>query len=220
MKKLLLSALMVLMVAVSVNAQEETKETKEKDYSEWQARFRFLGVIPNEHATIEAIGGDVDITTSFIPELDFSYFFNENIALELILGTTRHDVEAIHTAAGDIDLGNVSLLPPTLTLQYHFTGGKVKPYIGAGVNYTIFYDVDTPRLIDDVEYDNTMGFAAQFGIDFDLNNSDKWFFNIDLKKLFLKTDVTVDATTALGAVVVSDTKIEPWIIGIGFGRRF
>jgi outer membrane protein len=51
-------------------------------------------------------------------------------------------------------------------------------------------------------------------------NSDKWFFNIDLKKIYLRTDATVDASSALGATVVADVKIDPYVIGVGFGMRF
>jgi len=105
-------------------------------------------------------------------------------------------------------------LPPTLTLQYHFTGGKLKPYLGVGVNYTIFYGVDEGDVVD-VEYDNTVGFAFQGGLDYALG--DKWFLNVDLKQILLSTDVKVDA----GAVVVgADVDINPLVFGFGVGMKF
>ena len=116
MKKILLFILL-FGFAFNINAQENQSTD---DYSKWQVRLRLISVIPNESADIEAIGGDVEISTAFVPELDFTYFFNKNWAAELILGTAKHDVEAVSTAAGDIDLGHVWLLPPTLTMQYHF----------------------------------------------------------------------------------------------------
>ena len=78
-------------------------------------------------------------TNSFVPEFDISYFFTQNIAAELILGVTPHHVYGTGAAATDgLDVGKAWLLPPTLTLQYHFTDfGAFKPYIGAGVNYTV-----------------------------------------------------------------------------------
>ena len=217
-KTIFIMLLACLAMFTSVNAQETETETNNAEFSKWQARFRLILVAPNESATIEAIGGDVEICTAFVPELDFTYFFTENWAAELILATTNHDVKAVSTAAGDINLGDVWLLPPTLTLQYHFTGGKLKPYLGTGINYTIFYGVDEGPVADSVDYDNSIGFALQAGLDYALG--DKWFLNLDLKQIFLQTDATVNATTALGATVGADVDINPLVIGFGFGMKF
>jgi len=192
--------------------------TKETSFSKWQVRLRGLAIVPNESATIQAIGGDVQISNAYIPELDFTYFFTKNIAAELILGTSNHDVKAVSTAAGDIPLGDVWLLPPTLTLQYHFDGEVVRPYFGAGVNYTLFYGADEGPVADKVDYDNSLGFDVQFGFDIFLN--DKWFINLDAKYLWLNTTATVNATSALGATVDADVDINPFIAGIGFGMKF
>ena len=187
------------------------------DTSKWQFRLRGIVVTPDESADIEAIGGDASISTAVVPEFDISYFFNENWSLELILATAKHDVEVVGTQVGDLDLGHVWLLPPTLTGQYHFTGGDFVPYIGAGLNLTLFYGVDEGPVADDVDYDTSIGYALQGGFDYMLN--DKWFLNLDVKKLFLNTDATVNATTALGATVGADVDINPWIIGFGVGVK-
>ncbi len=214
MRKKILVAVMALMglsnLAIAQDAPMDNG-------SKWQFRLRGIVVSPDESADIEAIGGDVDISTSVVPEFDITYFFDDNWSLELILATTKHDVEAVGTAAGDIDLGNVWLLPPTLTAQYHFTGGDFVPYLGAGPNLTLFYGVDEGPVADDIEYDTAVGFALQGGFDFMLN--DKWFLNFDVKKLFLNTTATVDATTALGATVDADVDINPWIFGVGVGIK-
>jgi len=217
MKKLVLSIVTIAILSVSITAQEKTEEVKK-----WQARFRVISVIPNESATIEAIGGDVEISTAYVPELDFTYFFNDNWSAELILGTTKHDVNTKSSdltviggaADADVDLGSVWLLPPTLTLQYHFATEGFRPYLGAGLNYTIFYGVDEGAVVD-VEYDNAVGFAFQGGFDYDLN--DKWFLNFDVKQILLSTDVKVDAGAA---VVGADVDINPLVIGFGVGMKF
>ncbi|GAB4158334.1 MAG: OmpW family protein [Winogradskyella sp.] len=214
MKNLLL---FILLLGFTVNLNAQDTETAD-DYNKWQVRLRLISIVPNESADIEAIGGDVDISTAFVPELDFTYFFSKNWAAELILGTARHNVEAVETAAGDIDLGHVWLLPPTLTLQYHFYSGDFKPYLGAGVNYTIFYGVDEGPIADNVDYDSSFGLAFQGGIDYNLN--DKWFLNLDAKYIFINTDATVDATSALGATVGADVDINPLVIGLGVGMKF
>ncbi|WP_190809144.1 OmpW family protein [Flagellimonas sp. S3867] len=214
MKKLVICIMAVLLGASNWASAQEASDT---NGSPWQFRLRGIVVTPDESADIEAIGGDVSISSTVVPELDISYFFDENWSLELILATAKHDVEAIGTAAGDIDLGHVWLLPPTLTGQYHFTGGDFIPYLGAGLNLTLFYGVDEGPVADDVDYDTAIGYAFQGGFDFMLN--DKWFLNADVKKLFLNTDATVNATTALGATVVADVDINPWIIGFGVGVK-
>lgn len=195
----------------------------------WQIRARALGVLPDESADLSvgstALGGDVSIDDSIVPELDITYFFSENLSAELILGVTPHDVTATNVSAvggADVDIGDVWLLPPTLTFQYHFnTGGKVKPYIGAGLNYTLFFDEDAGPVADSIDYDASFGGALQAGIDIDMDGEPGgWLFNIDVKKIWINTDVTVDFTTALGAVVDADVDINPTVVGIGFGYKY
>lgn len=214
---------MSLMTVNFVNAQDnETKEeSKSNEFKRWQVRLRAVGVAPDESASIGIIGGDVAISNALIPELDFTYFFTENFAAELILGTAKHDVQAINTAAGDVNLGSVWLLPPTLTAQYHFyTSDKkiFKPYIGAGVNYTLFYNIKSGDVAD-VTYDNALGYAAQLG--FDLMLDETFFINVDVKRLFLSTDVSVDASNlAPGLIIPAEVDINPWLVGVGVGMKF
>ena len=209
MKKLVLGLIFGALLVGNINAQEKTKDEKK-----WQARFRWVSVMPNESATIGTIGGDVEISNSFIPELDFTYFFTENIAAELILGTAKHNVNAVGTALGNVDLGHVWLLPPTLTVQYHFNLNNFRPYVGAGGNYTIFYSAN-PGAVVDVSYKNSFGYAFQAGFDYDLD--DTWFLNVDAKYIGLSTDVTVNAGAA---TVPADVDINPLLIGFGIGMRF
>lgn len=183
-----------------------------EDKSPWMLRVRGLAVVPDESASIDPIGGDVSIDNSLVPELDITYFATQNIAFELILGTTPHKVSAKGTAAGDVDLGKVWLLPPTLTAQYHFLPeGNIRPYVGAGINYTIFYNKDEPTGIN-IKYDNAFGFALQAGVDVALD--DNWALNFDVKKLFLNTDATINNS------IKADVDIDPWLIGVGVGYRF
>jgi outer membrane protein len=215
MRKILISFVLGILFFANANAQEGTKDD---DFNRWQVRLRVVTIVPNEIAVIDVIGGDVDISTAFIPELDFTYFFTENWSAELILGTTKHDVKAVSTAAGDIELGSVWLLPPTLTMQYHFATEGFRPYLGAGLNYTIFFGAKEGPTADNVSYDNSVGFAFQAGLDYDLN--EKWFLNLDAKYITLSTDATVDATTALGSTVGAAVDINPLVIGFGVGMRF
>ena len=217
--KYVLPALAVALIGTSALAQDNP----------WQVRARVLGVYPDESGDLSvggaALGGDVDIDAGYVPELDITYFFTDTISAELILGVTPHDVTATNVAAvggADVDIGDVTLLPPTLTLQYHLpTEGRFKPYIGAGVNYTIFFDEDAGPVADGIDYDPSFGLALQAGFDVDMDGEPGgWLFNVDVKKIWINTDVTVDFTTALGATVDADVNIDPVIVGVGFGYKF
>lgn len=197
--------------------------------SPWQVRGRVLGVYPSESADLSVggapLGGDVDIDAGYVPELDITYFLTDNIAAELILGVTPHDVTATNVAAvagADVDIGDVTLLPPTLTLQYHFFNEtRFTPYAGVGLNYTVFFDEDAGPVADDIDYDDSFGLALQAGLDIDLDGEPGgWLLNVDVKKIWINSDVTVDFTTALGATVDADVDINPTVVGMGFGYRF
>ena len=228
MKKIQLGALaLLLMAGTSAFSQ---------DKNEWDIRVRAIGVIPQEHATIGVIGGNANISNTVVPEADFTYFFAKNFSAELILATTRHSVNTTNSnltaiggsAATNVDLGKVWLLPPTLTLQYHLPASKViKPYVGAGLNYTVFYSADKGPVVNGITYKNSFAFASQLGLDFDITR--RMFINVDVKKIFLSTDVKVDASNltpagspALASVlknIPADVTINPWIIGLGVGWR-
>ena len=181
---------------------------------DWMIRARALGVISQEGSTISpaSVGGKADIDNSLVPEVDFTYFFTDNIAAELIAAVTPHDVTAKGTSLGDVDAGSAWLLPPTLTLQYHITGIEgVKPYVGAGVNYTVFFNEDGGAL-DPVSYDDGFGWALQAGVDIPVESN--WYVNLDVKKIFLNTDAKFSGG------VVADVDIDPLLVGAGVGYRF
>ncbi len=184
-----------------------------KEAGDLLVRIRGLAVIPAEDADVSGLPGatGVEIDTAYVPEVDFTYFFTDNLAAELILATAKHNVQASVSGAPDIELGSVWLLPPTLTAQYHFMPqGPVSPYVGVGLNYTIFYGEDGPLPI---EYDNSVGYVLQAGVDVQVRED--VYFNIDLKRVSINTDVEI-----AGGAITSDTDINPFIVGAGFGITF
>lgn len=179
----------------------------------WMLRARALGVVPDESSTI-SIGGEATASDTLVPEIDITYFWTDNWATELILATTPHEMGAKNTGLGNLDLGDVWLLPPTLTLQYHFTGMEQwKPYIGAGLNYTFFYAEDAGSSITNIEYDDGIGYALQAGVDIPIEGP--WAFNIDVKKIWLNTDASINS-----GGVTADVDLDPWLVGIGVAYRF
>ena len=103
---------------------------------DWLVRLRAIEIAPDARGsgTLGTLGAGVN--NAIVPEVDFTYMATNNIGVELILATSRHQVTSNIGA-----LGGVGVLPPTLLLQYHFNNaGKVRPYVGAGINYTLFYN--------------------------------------------------------------------------------
>ncbi|MFD1746886.1 OmpW family protein [Rhizobium helianthi] len=184
--------------------------------SPWQVRVRALGVIPNDKGSVNGVAGsDLQYSNSITPELDISYYFTDNLAAELILGTTSSKISGDGVLAGT-PVGKTWILPPTLTLQYHFTDfGAFKPYIGAGINYTFFYNESTKPGFSNLKVDNHVGAALQVGFDYMLD--EHWGVNFDVKKVFL--DTKWSANTA-GGSLSGKAKLDPWIVGAGVTYRF
>ena len=170
---------------------------------DWLVRARVISVQP---ASSSAPVAGVSAANKATLEVDFTRFLTNNVAVELILATTKHDI-SLNGAA----LGSVGVLPPTLTAQYHFSPeATIKPYLGAGVNYTRFYSANLKSGLD-VE-SNSFGPALQAGVDFQIDKN--LFINVDVKKLFIKTDVTSN-----GGYVTTLT-LNPVVFGVGMGMKF
>ena len=144
----------------------------------------------------------------WMPEVDISYFFNKNVAVELIL--TVPQKQSLYASGAYI--GSFKHLPPTLTAQYHFTElGAFKPYVGAGINYTRISSVNLAIPGADVDR-NSFGLALQAGVDIPLSKN--LYLNVDVKKVQIKTDVTLNGAT------LGEFKIHPVLFGVGLGWRF
>ncbi len=206
-KQLIVAAGMIAAMASSAGA--DTFDAKSD--GNWLIRARGIAVAPQESSNLSIAGLEARADTAFTPELDISYFFTPNIAAELILATSKHDMSTV--GAANLSLGHVWLLPPTLTLQYHVTElGAFKPYVGAGVNYTIFYGGNSGAATS-VEYEDGFGVALQAGIDVEV--AEGIYLNADVKKIWLGTDVTVTGPNVTGTV-----DLDPWVFGLGVGYRF
>ena len=190
-------------------------------------RARAIAVAPQEDSsgiTPAFPSEEVKVSTSYAPEVDITYMATDNIGFELIAATTKHKVSGRTGTTGSIGkLASTWVLPPTLTAQYHFNpDGKMRPYVGVGVNYSLFYSEKASDGLEaavgstDVDLDSSFGLAAQVGVDFDL--SDKIFLNLDAKYIDIDTDARL-ATTAAGTQRVK-VNIDPLVFGIGIGTRF
>jgi outer membrane protein len=197
----------------------------------WMIRLRVLGVLPGTAGSSVNVPGTpllsspnsgLSISDQAIPELDITYFFTANLAAELILGVTSHHVSGNGALTG-LDIGKAWLLPPTLTLQYHFTDfGPLKPYVGAGINYTVFFNQSAANTslaglsVTDLNIKNQFGAAVQFGFDYMLDRH--WGLNFDVKKLWLRPEYSATLNNAIA--VTGRAHIDPWPVSGGVAYKF
>ena len=171
----------------------------------WLVRVHALNL---DSANKDGTGLDLTVNNKVFPEVDISYFFTPNIAAELVLTyPQKHTVKA-----GGTEIGTLKHLPPTLSLQYHFTDfGAFKPYVGAGLNYTRFSSVDLLGGAATIDK-NSFGLAVGAGVDYEFAKN--MYFNVDVKKVQIKT------TVSAGGTELGDFKVDPLLVGVGIGWRF
>lgn len=189
-------------------------------------RARAILVAPNEDSgsVLPAFPGEkVKVNNSPMPEVDVTYMATDSIGFELIASTTKHKASGVRGTTGGIGkLASTWVLPPTLTAQYHFAPASyVRPYVGAGINYTVFWNEKASDGLKAAEgqtrvhMKDSFGWAAQVGIDVDI--TPKVFVNLDVKYIDIDTKVRLD-TTAAGTQRVK-LGLDPLVFGAGLGIR-
>jgi outer membrane protein len=196
------------------------------DKGTWFARIGPALIEPNDSSNdVEGIPNtgvrvDSNITLGFT----IGYMLTSKYAIEL-LGVTpsTHDLRGKDGLGSLGKIADVDVFPPTLSLQYHFSGTTVfHPYIGAGINYTHFPDEDVSSSLETalggntrLDIDDSWGLAAQIGTDISINND--WFVNTAIWYV----DIDADATLKTNGVNRDvDIDIDPWVFFVGIGRSF
>jgi outer membrane protein len=180
-----------------------------QDSGSWIVRGRALYL---DSANKDNTGLDLSVNNKTFPEVDITYFLNNNLAVELVLTyPQKHDIRA-----GGDKIGSLKHLPPTLSLQYHFPMAGFRPYVGAGVNFTFFSDVKFDPAVDALLKPSidgsSVGLALGAGVDIPFGGG--WLFNVDVKKVKLETDVKSFGTQ------VGTFKVDPVLFSLGVGKRF
>jgi len=207
--KSLVAAMAAVASLAPIAAQAQAQENP------WMVRVRAVDLLWQNGQSGDLSAGNVKAKNQIIPEFDVSYFFTKNIAAELVL-TWPQQVN-ITAGPGNENIGKISALPPSLLAQYHFTDlGAIKPYVGVGVNYTIFGNRQNfPGASNSVQVDNSsVGIVGQIGADYMFDKN--WGMNIDLKYATMSTNVkTVQGGTNLGKLTLN-----PWMPAVGVTYKF
>jgi outer membrane protein len=196
MKKVMLA---LMLMAWSINAIAEA--------GDWLFRAGGSMVAPksNNHPV-------VGVEDGYMVTFNGTYFITNQWAVEVLAALPfKHDIEL----NGGGTVGEAKHLPPTVSAQYHFLpDGAIRPYVGAGLNYTFMFEEDLsgPLAGAELELDNSVGWAAQIGVDIDLNEN--LFLNAEVRYLDIDTDAKVNGAD-FGTV-----EIDPLLFGVNFGIRF
>lgn len=214
MKKTICSlAVVAALVSPSVFAHKQ---------GDFVLRVGAASVVPNDSSD-KILGSQEELKVDSNTQLGltFGYMFTDNISLELLAATPfSHDISTDLLGLGDI--ADTKHLPPTLMVQYYFgePQSKFRPYVGAGLNYTIFFDEGFNNKaknvgLTDLKLDDSFGLAANVGVDYMIN--DQWFVNASAWYANIETEATYKFG---GAKQKTDVKINPWVFMISGGYKF
>lgn len=183
------------------------------DKGDWLVRAGAGYVSPkSDNGTVDALGLGVEVDSAAQFAFNVTYLVSDNLGIELLGALPfKHDV-SVNTLG---KVAEVTHLPPTVTLQYFFTPkSNVRPYLGAGINYTTFLDVETEGALagTTLDLEDSWGYALEAGVDIDISKS--MFFNVAVWYM------DIDSKAKSSAAGDFTVNIDPWVAFVGLGWRF
>jgi outer membrane protein len=206
-----------IVAALALTGTAQAQDFKPKAAGVNIVDLRVSVVDPDAGDSITTLAGaptglKADVSSEVMPSLGLTHFFTDHVAVEVIATTTKHTIKA-KGAGVDVKVKDTWVLPPVVSVQYHFLpSGRVSPYVGAGVNYMLFYNGSDKNGFH-LKLDDGFGAALQAGVD--IATGGPWSLNLDAKKVFFETDA-VDQVNG----VKSKVHLDPWVLSAGFGYRF
>lgn len=212
-----LALLAGISAAAVCSAASAAEDFKPKAAGEWLVDVRLSDVSPDAGDPIRTAAGaatglNAEVGDSVVPTLGIHYFLTDNWSAELVLGTSHHTIKAVGGTT-NVTVHKTWVLPPVLGVQYHFAPkARFSPYVGAGLNVMLFYGGKDQNGFT-VKLKNGVGTALQAGADYALQGP--WSLNVDAKKVFFSTDANINS-----GALKSSVNLDPWVVSIGFGRKF
>ena len=216
-------AVLVAASGVAISLAAHSARADDNSEGNFEARVRAVYLIPaNKSDAIPALAVPSDaihINSKTLPEVDFEYFITPSWSSELILTYPQSQTVTVESSAlgGPANIGTFKHLPPILTLKYNFIpGGDFRPYVGAGVNFTLLSDVrlavpTAPPMALELSR-TSVGPAVQGGFDYKM--ADHWFANADVKWAMLRANLKLDSAT------LAQVRADPVLIAVGVGYRW
>lgn len=210
-------ALMAAATAVALAGAARAEDFQPKQKGLIMVNMRVTDVAPDAGDAIKTAAGaatglHADVKEDVMPTLGIAYFLTDNVAVDLTLGTTKHEVKAVGPGT-NVKVHETWVLPPVVALQYHFAPtARISPYVGAGLNYMLFYSGKDANGFK-VKLKDGVGYALQAGVD--VATKDRWSVNLDVKKVFFDTRATIN-----GGALTSKVRLDPWVVSAGLGYKF
>lgn len=180
----------------------------EIDLSKFKARLGVTLIEPKDHPGNLYDGTATSISRSYALTASNLYFVTPNVAVDLLVGTAPK-----HRIYGNGEkIGYTRYLPPTLSVQYNFNpDGKFNPYVGAGVNYTYYFN---EKLIsnDKLNISNSFGYAATLGMDYNINKNIS--LGAELRYIDVSSDIEINGTK------VGSGDVNPMLYTLTLGYKF
>ena len=189
---------------------------------DWIVRAGLSQVNPKSE-NLDLDGAFVVVDSDISPTFDVTYMFSNHFGIELLAAYPfTHGIDLKPEGGPDSRIAQTDHLPPTLSLVWRPFDDKAtfQPYVGVGMNYTMFFNEqlrNAPNSVD-LKLDDSFGPAAVIGTDIALGEDKKWFLNAAVRWMDIDTDATIesdDGNDELGTV-----EIDPFVYTVGFGRRF
>lgn len=221
-----LSVISAALIATSSQAEQGPQS------GDWTLRAGLTSVQPRDNSGEvyldgAPLGSDSGVTVGNDTQLGITveYHINQNWGVELLAATPfEHSVSSEGSTLASLGINkvaDVTHLPPTLSAIYHFdTQNALKPYVGLGINYTVFFSEDASSELENalgdssVSLDNSLGLSAQIGVDYHIDNT--WSLNASARYIDLNTKAKI--TTAAGTVSTS-VDINPMVYTLSMGYR-
>ena len=166
--------------------------------------------------------------------LTIDYDYSDNIVFELVAATPfTHEIAVQSSGAlNGLAVGETKQLPPTLLAQYHFGTAeqKLRPFVGAGINYTIFFEEEVKALDGaltglgiigasdalTLDLDNSVGLALQAGANYKIN--EKW----GIHAMAMWADIDTEGHVKLNGNNLQkvDVEVDPLVVMIGARYSF
>lgn len=195
----------VLLLALALGSASAAVQAEETDRWIWRAGVHTVQPKSNNHAI-------VNVDTGTMLTFGGTYLLTPNWGVEVLAALPfQHDINL----NGGGQVAETDHLPPTVSVQYHFRpNANVRPYVGAGLNYTLFFDEKTRGALagSKLELDPSFGLAAQAGVDISIGSM--WFVNVDARWMDIDTDAKLDSAK------IGTVELDPYVYGISIGRRF
>ncbi|WP_432455153.1 MULTISPECIES: outer membrane protein OmpW [unclassified Agarivorans] len=208
--------------AIAVVAAFSSSNVLAHEKGDFFVRAGVASVIPNDSSDgILGTSSQLAVNSDTQLGLNLDYMMSDNVGIELLAATPfSHEISTDLGGLGNI--GKTKHLPPTLMAEYYFGDSQSawRPYIGAGVNYTTFFDssfnsTGTNAGLSDLSLDDSWGLAANIGVDYKLNEN--WFLNASIWYANIETTAHYKAGTESKS---TDVKINPVVVMLSGGYKF